>query len=213
MFTRLLIVLVIALIGSLIWYPGLYDASHIEAVALKETLAFSNKVSDIGILPSGVQSSLVNSAQNLLPAAQNAVSTVLGFDPFPSQETIHETEEAIESSFSRAFSSPYFLSMRALLEVAVLRGIIAFIWFAALMPIFIGVLYDALMVRRLKFESFAINNPIFYQTLIGAPWVLLGMAFCTFLIPSVIPTLVPVVFYLLFLTNVHLLVSHFHRFG
>ncbi|WP_304625166.1 DUF4400 domain-containing protein, partial [uncultured Parasutterella sp.] len=93
------------------------------------------------------------------------------------------------------------------------RAVLALIWFAALCPILLTVVFDAWVVRRLKYESFASHHPTLYQTALSAPPVLLTCAFTVMLIPFAIPVWVSVVFYAAFLLSIHVIVSNFHRFG
>ena len=113
----------------------------------------------------------------------------------------------------RLWSSPYFVSMRAMLEMSCVRGILAIGWFAFLSPILIAVVIDAWVVRRLKYESFAVHHPTLYQVALSSPTVLLICAFAVMLMPWFIPAWVAALFYVAFLMSIHLIVSNFHRFG
>ena len=82
-----------------------------------------------------------------------------------------------------------------------------------LSPILIAVVIDAWVVRRLKYESFAVHHPTLYQAALSSPTVLLICAFAVMLMPWFIPTWIAALFYVAFLMSIHLIVSNFHRFG
>lgn len=71
----------------------------------------------------------------------------------------------------------------------------------------------AWVVRRLKYESFAVHHPTLYQVALSSPTVLLICAFAVMLMPWFIPAWVAALFYVAFLMSIHLIVSNFHRFG
>lgn len=131
----------------------------------------------------------------------------------PSAEVDGHKDAPTKEFFTRLWSSPYFVSMRAMLEMSCVRAILAMGWFAFLSPILIAVVIDAWVVRRLKYESFAVHHPTLYQAALSSPTVLLICAFAVMLMPWFIPAWIAALFYVAFLMSIHLIVSNFHRFG
>ena len=148
-----------------------------------------------------------------LTVFKQKLPTSLMLSYLPSTEVDARKDEPAEDFFNRLWSSPYFASMRAMLEMSVVRAILALAWFAFLSPLLIAVVIDAWVVRRLKYESFAVNHPTLYQAALSAPSVLLVCAFAVMLMPWFIPAWIAALFYAAFLVSIHLIVSNFHRFG
>ena len=142
-----------------------------------------------------------------------AFNALLGDSYLPSTEVDGHKDAPAKEFFTRLWSSPYFVSMRAMLEMSCVRAILAIGWFAFLSPILIAVVIDAWVVRRLKYESFAVHHPTLYQAALSSPTVLLICAFAVMLMPWFIPAWIAALFYVAFLMSIHLIVSNFHRFG
>ena len=118
---------------------------------------------------------VIDSVQAKVTDIFNALS---GGSYLPSTEVDARKDEPAEDFFNRLWSSPYFASMRAMLEMSVVRAILALAWFAFLSPLLIAVVIDAWVVRRLKYESFAVNHPTLYQAALSAPSVLFSLCLC-----------------------------------
>lgn len=206
MLSRFLILLFILVLSSVIWWPGLNDApsfEHLSDLHLKDT---QQKIGSMveSVIP------VIDSVQAKVTDIFNALS---GGSYLPSTEVDARKDEPAEDFFNRLWSSPYFASMRAMLEMSVVRAILALAWFTFLSPLLIAVVIDAWVVRRLKYESFAVNHPTLYQAALSAPSVLLVCAFAVMLMPWFIPAWIAALFYAAFLVSIHLIVSNFHRFG
>ena len=206
MLPRLLILLMILVLSSVIWWPGLNDASSFENLSelhLKDT---SQKVG-----------SMFESMKPVMDGVHTKVTSsfnaLLGDTDLPSAEVDGHKDAPTKEFFTRLWSSPYFVSMRAMLEMSCVRAILAIGWFAFLSPILISVVIDAWVVRRLKYESFAVHHPTLYQVALSSPTVLLICAFAVMLMPWFIPAWIAALFYVAFLMSIHLIVSNFHRFG
>ena len=141
------------------------------------------------------------------------IYALLGDSYLPSEEVDGHKDAPTKEFFTRLWSSPYFVSMRAMLEMSCVRAILAIGWFAFLSPVLIAVVIDAWVVRRLKYESFAVHHPTLYQAALSSPTVLLICAFAMMLMPWFIPAWIATLFYVAFLMSIHLIVSNFHRFG
>lgn len=207
MFARIFIILFILLLGSIIWWPGLADHTSFNRHAEIQIDDTSQKLESFLTLADVELSGLRDSVSSVL-------SKVTGGAYLPEADDLDAAHEApMESFFNRLWSSPYFMALKAMLELSMIRAVLALIWFAALCPILLTVVFDAWVVRRLKYESFASHHPTLYQTALSASPVLLTCAFTVMLIPFAIPVWVSVVFYAAFLLSTHVIVSNFHRFG
>lgn len=206
MLPRLLILLMILVLSSVIWWPGLNDASSFENLSelhLKDT---SQKVGSMF-------ESMKSVVDGVHAKVSGAFNALLGDSYLPSTEVDGHKDAPTKEFFTRLWSSPYFVSMRAMLEMSCIRAILAIGWFAFLSPILIAVVIDAWVVRRLKYESFAVHHPTLYQAALSSPTVLLICAFAVMLMPWFIPAWIAALFYVAFLMSIHLIVSNFHRFG
>ena len=144
MLSRLLILLMILVLSSVIWWPGLNDASSFENLSelhLKDT---SQKVGSLF-------ESMKPVVDGVHAKVSGAFNALLGDDYLPSAEVDGHKDAPTKEFFTRLWSSPYFVSMRAMLEMSCVRAILAMGWFAFLSPILIAVVIDAWVVRRLKF--------------------------------------------------------------
>ena len=200
MLSRLLILLMILVLSSVIWWPGLNDASSFENLSelhLKDT---SQKVGSLF-------ESLTPVVDGVRAKVTGTFNALLGDSYLPSEEVDGHKDAPTKEFFTRLWSSPYFVSMRAMLEMSCVRAILAIGWFAFLSPILIAV------VIRLKYESFAVHHPTLYQAALSSPTVLLICAFAVMLMPWFIPAWIAALFYVAFLMSIHLIVSNFHRFG
>lgn len=142
MLSRLLILLMILVLSSVIWWPGLNDASSFENLSelhLKDT---SQKVGSLF-------ESMKPVVDGVHAKVSGAFNALLGDDYLPSAEVDGHKDAPTKEFFTRLWSSPYFVSMRAMLEMSCVRAILAMGWFAFLSPILIAVVIDAWVVRRL----------------------------------------------------------------
>lgn len=206
MLSRLLILLIILVLSSVIWWPGLHEASSFENLSelhLKDTQQKIGSLFD----------SLAPAVNSIQAKVTDGFNTLLGDSYLPSVEADASKDAPTKDFFTRLWAAPYFLSMRALMEMSVVRGILALAWFAFLSPLLIAVVIDAWVVRRLKYESFAVHHPTLYQVALSSPSVLLICAFAVMLMPWFIPAWIAALFYVAFLMSIHLIVSNFHRFG
>lgn len=156
MLSRLLILLMILVLSSVIWWPGLNDASSFENLSelhLKDT---SQKIGSMF-------ESLTPVVDGVSSKVTSAFNALLGDTYLPSTDVDGHKDAPTKEFFTRLWSSPYFVSMRAMLEMSCVRAILAIGWFAFLSPILIAVVIDAWVVRRLKYESFAVHHPTLYQ--------------------------------------------------
>lgn len=206
MLSRLLILLMILVLSSVIWWPGLNEASSFENLSelhLKDT---SQKVGSLF-------ESLTPVVDGVRAKVTGTFNALLGDSYLPSEEVDGHKDAPTKEFFTRLWFSPYFVSMRAMLEMSCVRAILAIGWFAFLSPILIAVVIDAWVVRRLKYETFAVHHPTLYQVALSSPTVLLICAFAVMLMPWFIPAWIAALFYVAFLMSIHLIVSNFHRFG
>lgn len=193
-------------LGSVIWWPGLKDALEFHFLS---DWHIADTHSKIG--------SWLDSANLGLIGIEHKVTqgfnALLGGEYLPEAQVDARHDAPVQTFSERLWSSPYFVSMRAMLELSCVRGILALAWFAVLSPLMLAVAIDAWVVRRLKYESFAVHHPTLYKVALSSPSVLLGCAFMVMLMPWFIPAWVACGFYLAFLMSLHLIVSNFHRFG
>lgn len=206
MLKRLFVVLVIVFLGSIIWWPGLHDADSFQLLSELHVADSSDKLAFGPSLISEVIEDAGNTASHLF-------NELAGKEIFPEARLVAAHEERAQTFFSRMGSAPYFANMRAMLELACVRGILSLAWFAILSPLMLVVVFDAWVVRRLKYESFAVHHPTLYQTALSAPGLLLAGALTVMLMPWFIPAWVAALFYVCFLAALHILISQFHRFG
>lgn len=206
MLKRLFVVLTILFLGSVIWWPGLHEASSFNALSVQHVTDSADKLS---FAPTFISECI----QNAESAASHLFNSLFGREIFPQGEFDAEHEAPTQGFFSRMLDTPYFANMRAMLELACVRAILSLAWFAVLSPLMLTVVFDAWVVRRLKYETFAVHHPTLYQTALSAPALLLSCAFTVMLMPWFIPPSVAALFYFGFLASLHLLFSQFHRFG
>ena len=121
MLSRLLILLMILILSSVIWWPGLNDASSFENLSelhLKDT---SQKIGSMF-------ESLTPVVDGVSSKVTGAFNALLGDSYLPSAEVVGHKDAPTKEFFTRLWSSPYFVSMRAMLEMSCVRGILAIGW-------------------------------------------------------------------------------------
>lgn len=206
MFKRIFVLLFILLLSSIVWFPGLSKDStfnhHSELQIFDTEDRLSGFLDRTGL-----------SLTTLRDRVTSGFDYLLAGKMLPEAQLDSRHDRPMENFFSRVWGSPYFAAMRAMLELSVVRAILALIWFAALCPILMAVVLDAWVVRRLKYESFAAVHPTLYQSAVSAPPVLLTTAFIVMMFPGTIPIWIATLFYIAFLISIHIIVSNFHRFG
>lgn len=205
--SRTLLFLLLVLASLAVWWPGLYQEETFRDLAFEEVSRSRKTLSAVS-----------NHLGELFEAPDRQVSegasdVLSGLFPKAAQEEDALYDAAPASFFERIFLSPYFESMKAMASLSCVRLILALAWFAVLSPLLLASALDAWVVRRLKYESFAVHHPVLYQFALSAPSVLLLAALITFMTPWFIPAWVAGVFYAAFLASVHLLIAQFHRFG
>ncbi len=189
---------VIATLSSLIWWPGHFDAEHFMQLSAEEISR------SLRHLPEAVSQWGLELAQRF---SLDSASL------FPNPEALETTESEVKDGFERLESTPYWLAFKSLMATAVIRLSLALAWFVLLTPLLIGTVLDAVIVRKLRYESFACTHPTVYRAALLAPATLLCLATLAILAPLPLPMFLPALFYLGFLLSVHTLVAHFHKFG
>ena len=105
MLSRLLILLMILVLSSVIWWPGLNDASSFENLSelhLKDT---SQKVGSLF-------ESMKPVVDGVHAKVSGAFNALLGDDYLPSAEVDGHKDAPTKEFFTRLWSSPYFVSMK-----------------------------------------------------------------------------------------------------
>lgn len=189
---------IIAALSSVIWWPGHFDAEHFTNLSTEEITR------SLQHLPETISRRGLELAEKI----SLDLATL-----FPNPEALEATESEVKDGFERLASAPYWLAMKSLLATAVVRLSLAFAWFVLLTPLLIGTVIDALIVRKLRYESFACTHPTVYRAALLAPALLLCLATLAILAPLPLRMILPALFYLGFLFSIHTLVAHFHKFG
>ncbi len=190
---------ILTFIFVFMWMPLHFDASHFERQLVKETDQVKS------ILHTSVSNFIVDSAQKAVELKNTEV--------FPERKYHDDIEEVFVKKRDNVWNAPYFLSVRALTELAVYRLFIALAWFLVLIPAFLTVITDSWFERKLKYEASAAPHPVLFKVALSAPVYLLGCFAITLIWPYATSVWVAQIGFVIAMIALHTVIANFHKFN
>lgn len=121
--------------------------------------------------------------------------------------------DMFDGFWERFFAAEYFQTLNAMTELLFVRLLLAAVWLIVGLPVIFTLIYDAWMVRRMRFETFAGRNSLFHKFVIYGFWLLTLVTLAIFLLPVTLSSYAWGGIYLAYLFMMHALLSQFHRYS
>lgn len=190
---------ILAFIFVYLWMPLHFEAGHFER-RLSDEIRQVNSV-----LHQDLGDWVTVKAQQMVSLKDTQL--------FPERKHHDEIEAVFVEKRNNVWNVPYFLSIRALTELAVFRLFIAAVWLMVLFPAVAAVFTDGFFERKLKFEAAAAPHPVLYKVALSAPIYLGGLFALTLIWPFSTVLWLAQGAFVIFLIALHTVTANFHKFN
>ena len=161
------IVFCLLLIVSVIWMPAMTHDAAINRLAQKEATALSSLL-DNGLLNDAFHSKRVLETFELAQLLPDGQTSSVAYTQAPA-------EQEVSGAYARVQAKPYFLSLAALINLALLR-LCLWVWgLLLLLPVIGALLVDALVMREVRFTRFKADRTVLYRASLNAFEACLGI--------------------------------------